>query len=157
MVPGEPAAETQNVERRVRRERLERADAPRSGSGAHDGHHRGRSLTTFGAGLLVTAARGKLQIECVCGHVFGDATSSWKDCAASHRIEADELPPGIVVHSTLELMEYLCPSCGRRHSLDVKERDAAPLHDLAISAWPNSRLWTCAADDPGEESPSRPG
>ena len=60
---------------------------------------------------------------------------NWKDHAACHSLEEDELPAGIRLHETMELVGYLCPACGRRHSLDVKERGVAPLHDLKITRW----------------------
>jgi acetone carboxylase gamma subunit len=44
----------------------------------------------------------------------------------------DEPPRGIVVHETLELARYLCPACGRQHSVDVEERGEPPLHDFSI-------------------------
>jgi len=46
--------------------------------------------------------------------------------------EAAELAPGIIVHSTLELVRYLCPACGRQHSVEVRERGMPPLPDLRV-------------------------
>ena len=93
-------------------------------------------LSRFGAGLvLARTEKEELQFECECGHVFCDAMENWKDHAASHSLDEDELPSGITLHETMELVGYLCPACGRQHSLDVKERAASPLHDLKIRRW----------------------
>jgi acetone carboxylase gamma subunit len=73
------------------------------------------------------------QIECHCGHVFAEADHNWKDGAASVRLEGTALPRGIVVHRSLELMQYLCPSCGRQHSIEVRERGAAALADIRLT------------------------
>jgi hypothetical protein len=39
------------------------------------------------------------------------------------------------LHPTMELVEYVCPACGLRHALDVKERGVPPLQDLKILRW----------------------
>ncbi len=85
--------------------------------------------------MLSQTEQQKLQFECHCGHVFCSAQENWKEHAAYHAMEEDELPKGIKLHTSMELVEYLCPACGQRHSLDVKERDTAPLHDLKITRW----------------------
>ena len=96
----------------------------------------GAALSRFGAGLVLARnQQEKLQFECECGYVFCNAGENWKEQAARHSLEEDQLPPGIRLHETMELVGYLCPACGRQHSLDVKERDAAPLHDLKITRW----------------------
>jgi acetone carboxylase gamma subunit len=80
--------------------------------------------------VLARGVSGALQIECRCGFVFCLARENWRERAVRQRI--DEPPRGIVVHHSLELARYLCPACGRQHSVDVEERGAPPLHDFEI-------------------------
>jgi transposase-like protein len=39
----------------------------------------------------------------------------------------------MIVHHSLQLVRYLCPSCGRQHSVEVQELGAPPLNDLSVS------------------------
>ena len=97
---------------------------------------RGETLTRFGSGLVLSRNRnGELQFECECGHVFCKARDNWKEFAAYHSFEEGELPKGITVHADMELTEYLCPGCGQRHAMDVRERDSGHLHDLKVTRW----------------------
>ena len=85
--------------------------------------------------LALVLARGEgLQLECACGHVFCEVDENWKDYAASHRLEDGELPPGMRVHADLELVQFLCPACGRQHAVDVKERGEPPLQDFRLAS-----------------------
>ena len=134
VVPGESPAATELRRERMRRERLANASLPLHGTA--NGYETGAALSRFGAGLVLARdEREQLQFECECGHVFCGAGENWKEHAARHSLEEGELPPGIRLHETMELVGYLCPACGRQHSLDVKERGAAPLHDLKIARW----------------------
>ena len=134
MVTGENQAKTGQRRDRMRRERL--ANAAQPSRKAELGRVTGVELSRFGAGLtLARNEQDQLQFECECGHVFCDAVDNWKEYAALHSLKEDELPPGIRLHETIELVGYLCPACGRQHSLDVKERGVAPLHDLKITRW----------------------
>jgi N-methylhydantoinase B len=91
----------------------------------------GSRVSEIGLGLvLARGGDGALQIECRCGLVFCAASENWREHAVRQRV--DEPPRGIVVHETLELARYLCPACGRQHSVDVEERGEPPLHDFSI-------------------------
>ena len=134
VVSGEDPAKTEQRRERMRQQRLANADLPSQGSDT--GRKSGVALSRFGAGLVLAhTEKEELQFECECGHVFCSARDNWKDHAACHSLEEAELPAGIRLHETMELVGYLCPACGRRHSLDVKERAVAPLHDLKITRW----------------------
>ena len=39
---------------------------------------------------------------------------------------------GIRVHADLELVQFLCPACGRQHAVDVEERGEPPLQDFRL-------------------------
>ena len=122
-------AETEEHREALRRRRLAGAEAPAvDGGGA-----RGEPAGGYGLQLVLARAASGLQIECRCGHVFCSPGENWKERAARRRLEDDALPPAIVVHETLELVQYLCPSCGRQHSIDVQERGQGPLHDLRLA------------------------
>ncbi len=112
----------------LRRARLERAQPPSIGGAGESGERVGR------IGLALVLARGAsgLQFECECGYAFCSASKNWKEHAASRRLEGDDLPPGMVVHEDLELVQYLCPGCGRQHAVDVKERGEPPLQDFRL-------------------------
>jgi N-methylhydantoinase B len=128
------AAATEALRERLRRERLERAQPPAATGGAE----RGEALTRIGLSLVLARGAGGLQVECECGHVFCSSEENWKLHAASRRLEGDDVPPGRVVHADLELVEFLCPSCGCRHGLDVQERGLSPLQDFRLAAWPGT-------------------
>ena len=133
VVSGETARETARRRHELKQGRLERAI---QGPARAERLHQGTELTQFGSGLVLSqSGQDTLQFECRCGHVFCRAQDNWKEHAAYHRMEKDELPKGITLHPSMELVEYLCPACGQRHSLDVKERDTAPLHDLKSIRW----------------------
>lgn len=114
----------------LRRDRLEGAAAPHAPCGLLPGD----PLTRIGLSLRLARGKSGLQIECECGQVLAAGRQNWKDGAATRRLEDRALPRGIVVHPTLELMQFLCTDCGRQHSVEVKERTEAPLHDI--------QLWT---------------
>ena len=137
VVPDEDPAKTEQRRAQMCRERLENAAPPLHNDAG--GRETGVTLTRFGAGLtLAQATTEELQFECGCGHVFCGAGDNWKEYAARHSLETDELPPGIRLHETMELVAYLCPACGRQHALDVQARASAPLHDLKITRFSRS-------------------
>ena len=134
VVLGESANETEVRRERVRKSRLETADVPEK---AAETRAPGQLLTQLGSGLVVARTKqGAMQFECSCGHTFCDSLDNWKTYAATRSIGSDERPAGMRVHPTLELVEYLCPACGRRHALDVKERNEPVLQDLKVFSWP---------------------
>ena len=134
VVSGEDPEKTEQHRENMRRQRLANAEPP--SLDAVGGRETGTALSRFGAGLVLAhTEKEELQFECECGHVFCSASDNWKDHAARHSLEVDELPAGIRLHETMELVGYLCPACGRQHSLDVKERVVAALHDLKITRW----------------------
>ncbi|HEY8625314.1 MAG TPA: hydantoinase B/oxoprolinase family protein [Solirubrobacteraceae bacterium] len=112
----------------LRRARLQGAEPPAVPITTEAG------LVVRGIGLSLALARGAEgpQILCECGQVLASGESNWKEGAAMKPIEAAELAPGIIVHSTLELVRYLCPACGRQHSVEVRERGMPPLPDLRV-------------------------
>jgi N-methylhydantoinase B len=112
----------------LRRARLEHADAP----ARHAALTRGEPLAQVGVALVLARGDG-LQVECACGHAFCRADENWKHYAASHRVGDDELPTGMRVHADLELVQFLCPACGRQHAVDVKERGGPPLRDFSLA------------------------
>ena len=130
VVPGDSEATAVRREE-LRRARLERAERP----AVPGGGERGERVARIALALVLARGAGGLQVECECGHVFSSAAENWKERAASHRLEGGELPAGIVVHEDLELVEYLCPDCGRRHGADVQERGLPPVQDFRVEAW----------------------
>ena len=133
VVPGESNKDTESRRATLFKKRLKNAILPDVQSD-EDSLISSKLLTTFGSGLqLRSTPKRTLRFECQCGHVFCKATENWKEHAATNRLEDDELPNGIKIHPTIEIMEYLCPDCGIRHSLDVKERNEPPLHDLMVT------------------------
>jgi N-methylhydantoinase B len=85
-------------------------------------------------GVALVLARGPgdaLQIECACGRPLGPADGDWRTGCVRQVIE--DLPRGIVVHASLELLRYLCPGCGRQHGIEVAERGAPPLEDVRLT------------------------
>lgn len=92
----------------------------------------GEPVGRVGVALVLARADGRLQIECACGHALGPADGDWRAGCARRALADSELPRGIVVHSALQLVQYLCPGCGRQHGVEVAERDAPCYEDLAL-------------------------
>lgn len=65
-------------------------------------------------------------VRCTCGHVFGPSDENWKIHAASSVLSASEIGPRAKLHEDLELRQYVCPSCGRMHSLELARKGAPP-------------------------------
>jgi acetone carboxylase gamma subunit len=82
----------------------------------------------IGVALLLTDEQ---QVQCACGHALGDARANWRSGCVRRRVE--ELPRGVVVHASLELVQYLCPACGRQHGVEVAERGSPPLEDFRLN------------------------
>ncbi|NKB37755.1 MAG: hypothetical protein GKR93_11375 [Gammaproteobacteria bacterium] len=137
---GESSEVIQEQREGMRKQRLLNAEDPIAKAENMDTGER-RTVSRFGAGLLLRQRpEGTLQFECECGCVFCKADENWKEHVAFHSLSKDELPNGIRLHETMELVEYLCPDCGRRHALDVKEKGIQPLQDLKISRWAETTL-----------------
>jgi N-methylhydantoinase B len=135
VVANEAAEETVKRRNAMREDRLSKADPATKVSSNVDTGDR-VTLSRFGAGLLLTqTSNSSLQFECECGSVFCNAQENWKEHTCSHSLTNEELPEGIRLHTTMELVEYLCPECGRRHALDVKEKGMLPLQDMKITRW----------------------
>ncbi|MFZ0044102.1 MAG: hydantoinase B/oxoprolinase family protein [Solirubrobacteraceae bacterium] len=108
---------------------------------------RGEAITAIGVALVLASGAEGLQVECRCGEVLAPANSDWKLGCAHRRLEGPQLPPGVVVHASLALTQYLCPACGRQHGIEVSERDTAPPEDFRLSVL----KWTATV------APSSPG
>ncbi|MBV9914946.1 MAG: hydantoinase B/oxoprolinase family protein [Solirubrobacterales bacterium] len=116
----------------LRSARLASADPP---ADENDGARRGKRLGPVGPALIVAEGAHGLQLECVCGSVLGSTESSWKRGCATRHLAGSDLPRGVIVHPALELVAYLCPSCGRQHGVAVEERGQPPLDDIRIGRW----------------------
>ena len=93
---------------------------------------RGEPVGRVGIALVLARSPGDaLQIECACGRPLGPADGDWRTGCVRQVIE--DLPRGIVVHASLELVRYLCPRCGRQHGIEVAERGAPPLEDIRLT------------------------
>jgi acetone carboxylase gamma subunit len=62
---------------------------------------------------------------------LGPSGGDWRGGCFAQIVK--ELPRGIVVHTSLELVRYLCPACGRQHAVEVAERGAGALEDFRLS------------------------
>jgi N-methylhydantoinase B len=114
----------------LRRERLSRATR----SAASERRHSGSAVAAFGPALVVALLDGDLQLECRCGHVFCLADESWRSFAARRSLPESAWPRGIRMHEDLELVEYLCPSCGTLHAVDVELHGGGPVQDIKLAA-----------------------
>jgi N-methylhydantoinase B len=115
----------------LRRERLRDADPPAAAAPSGNG---GEIVGRIGVALdLADGPDGPL-VRCSCGQPLGRADGDWRAGCATLRPPPDQLPAGIVVHPSLELVRYLCPACGRQHGVEVAERDGGPLEDFRLGA-----------------------
>jgi N-methylhydantoinase B len=112
----------------LRRQRLRGAEPP-ADSGALE---RGETMGTIGLALVLARGSDGFVVQCACGQPLGAAEEDWRRGCAVLRPAASELPRGIVVHPTLELVRYLCPACGRQHGVEVGERARGPLLDFRL-------------------------
>jgi N-methylhydantoinase B len=114
----------------LRRERLRDAELPAE-PGALPG---GEKVGTIGLALVLARGSDGLVVQCACGQPLGAADGDWRRGCAVLRPGTSELPRGIVVHPTLELVRYLCPACGRQHGVEVAEREGGPLLDFRLGS-----------------------
>lgn len=112
----------------LRRARLARARAPALGAPRRPGER----VLRLGSSLYLARADDGLQFQCECGHAFCAADDNWKEYAPAASLGEGEWPDGVMVHADLELVEYLCPSCGVLHAVEVKERGAPPIQDVRL-------------------------
>jgi N-methylhydantoinase B len=112
----------------LRAARLDGAEPPLS----RGGPSAGEPLSHLTASLILARGRDGLQLQCTCGRTLGPAAGSWREGCATRRLSDADLPRGVVVHRTLELVQYLCPGCGRQHGIEVAERGAPPLEDMRL-------------------------
>jgi N-methylhydantoinase B len=97
----------------------------------------GSPVAHYGPQLVVGADdEGELTLQCRCGYVLCGAQENWKERVAWRTLEGDALPTGVMVHSELELVQYLCPACGCGHGVETKERGEPPLQDLLLISLP---------------------
>jgi N-methylhydantoinase B len=135
VLDNESADETAIRRENIRKQRLRIAEPP-SKKSSNINMDKRVTLSRFGAGLVLTQTQNpSLQFECECGYVLCNAEENWKEHSCSHSLTDDELPAGIRLHTSMELVEYLCPGCGCRHALDVKEKNMLPLQDMKITRW----------------------
>ncbi len=114
----------------LRAARLDGASAPvRPGPAAA-----AEPLSHITASLILARDGDEMLLQCACGQALGPASGSWREGCATRRLDQADLPRGIVVHSSLELVQYLCPGCGRQHGIEVAERGAPPLEDVRLVA-----------------------
>ncbi len=83
-------------------------------------------VATIGENLEIVDGDGRQWVRCSCGHVFGPSDENWKTYAASSSLSATEVSPRAKLHDELELRQYVCPSCGRLHSLELVRKGAPP-------------------------------
>jgi N-methylhydantoinase B len=113
----------------LRAARLEDADPPATPGPAGAAE----PLSHLTPSLILARGDDGMLLCCACGQTLGAAAASWRDGCATRRLREADLPRGIVVHQSLELVQYLCPECGRQHGIEVAERGAPPLEDVRLA------------------------
>ena len=119
----------------IRSARLKGATMPTADRPGVGPRVRGEPEGRFGPSLVLARSADGLQLECSCGYVFCSTDENWKERAAWRRIEGEDLPPGIRMHESLELIQYLCPACACQHAIDVKERSEPALQDIKLARY----------------------
>jgi N-methylhydantoinase B len=113
----------------LRAARLDGADPPTAPSPTDAGE----PVSHITPSLILARSGDGLLLQCECGRALGPVAGSWRDGCATRRLREPDLPRGIVVHDSLELVQYLCPACGRQHGIEVAERGAPPLEDVRLA------------------------
>jgi N-methylhydantoinase B len=81
---------------------------------------------------IVRDQRGQHWTRCRCGHLLGPARENWREYAARHVADPQEIGPSLLVNDALEIRCYACPRCGRMHSVNVCRKDAPDPHDVRL-------------------------
>jgi N-methylhydantoinase B len=87
----------------------------------------------MGEVLEVVAVNNRVVLRCKCGCGFGDADKNWKEQAAVLRVGASVAGPRRKLHGELEMVEFICPSCGTLLSVDIKRRDDPFICDAMLT------------------------
>ena len=130
---GSPAkvdlAITRSLRQQMKDRRLGEASRPAHVSRINGG----RRLLPMGEALEVVAVDNRLVLRCKCACDFGDADKNWKERAAVLRVGASVAGPRRKLHRELEMVEFICPSCGTLLSVDIKKRDDPFICDAMLT------------------------
>jgi N-methylhydantoinase B len=122
-------AATAALRARMRQARLRNAVPPRAPqTGKADGGAR-----PIGGTMQFARHAGRRWFACQCGQPLAEDAGNWRDGASRRTVPADEIGAGIVLHEKLELRQWLCSACGSSLSVDVMEKGAPDIHDIALA------------------------
>jgi N-methylhydantoinase B len=122
-------AATAALRARMRQARLRDAVPPRAPqTGKADGDAR-----PIGGTMQFARHAGRRWFACQCGQPLAEDAGNWRDGASRRTVPADEIGAGIVLHEKLELRQWLCSACGSSLSVDVMEKGAPDIHDIALA------------------------
>lgn len=93
----------------------------------------GGRTVQIGPGLIIDKTGA---VSCRCGQVLGAPGSNWREAASRKLLQPSEVGPLVKLHQDLEIRQYLCPSCGLIHSVDVEMKGHPPIWDIEISHSP---------------------
>lgn len=86
------------------------------------------------AGALQFARyKGGRWFACRCGQPLAAEKGNWRDGASRRTLPPECVSFAIVLHPELELRQSLCPGCGRSLSVDVREKGAPDIQDIALA------------------------
>jgi N-methylhydantoinase B len=90
-------------------------------------------LLPMGEHLQLVSVDNRLAVRCQCGCDLGDASLNWKEQAAMLQLGPDAAGPRRSLHENLEMLAFLCPSCGILLSVEIKKKDESILFDAQLN------------------------
>ncbi|HEY8578908.1 MAG TPA: hydantoinase B/oxoprolinase family protein [Beijerinckiaceae bacterium] len=119
---------------RLRRARLDAAQAGSAAWSRGDEHAGGETVAALGDALRVVRGPTGLRVVTAAGAVLAEGHTDWRP-AAARRTFLDALPlNGVRLHADLAVTCYYCPASGAQLAVDVHRRDAPPRADILLSA-----------------------
>ena len=123
---------TLSLRKRLKRERLVTAEAPRRAQG-----HMDHTTRLIAGRLCFGISHGEPWFTCLCGRLLAPRGGNWRDGAAWRVMAPEEAGVHLRLHPQLELRQFLCPSCGGSLSVDVAEKGAPDLRDIELFPSPS--------------------
>ena len=89
-------------------------------------------LHSLGDAIEVVRLNGSKLIRCRCGYQFGEASRNWKEAALKSIVSPREFGHLVKLHRDLEARQYLCPTCGILHSVEISLKKDPPLAEVEL-------------------------
>jgi N-methylhydantoinase B len=86
----------------------------------------------MGGRLRFAPWRGEPWYACVCGQRLAPRRGNWREGACVRSVAPQSVGAHIRLHPQLELRQFLCPECGGSLAVDLAEKGAPDIQDIAL-------------------------